>query len=308
MRKTIKEIIQTYKRIGSYKGVAKELSIHRGTVRKWVFKSKQPWGTYNWEGLNRGSTKPKIIHKLLASSEEDKIIKQREKTGSDVAKLKHEVLRNFGIIASESTLYRIIKDRRPDLIKDVLNYRRPKFQNGTAMRPRNTDKPGFMQADVKYVTPELSGLAFTCFEYAFIDIYSRYKLALVLPVLDESGMVLTLKYVLEQSPFKISYIQTDNGLENQSLFHKACIDNNITHYYIHKNSPNENAVIERSFRTDQDEFFFRLDKTPLDINELNMWFQQFLRYYNQDRLHFSLNFQTPLEVLEAFKKGGYNKS
>lgn len=85
-------------------------------------------------------------------------------------------------------------------------------------------------------------------------------------------------------------------------------ENKIDHYYIHKNSPNENAVIERAFRTDQDEFFFRLDQAPLDINELNMWFQKFLLYYNQDRLHFSLNFQTPLEVLESFKKGGYIKS
>jgi len=47
------------------------------------------------------------------------------------------------------------------------------------MRPRNTKTIGYFQADVKYVTPELSGLPYTTWEYAFIDIFSRYKLALI---------------------------------------------------------------------------------------------------------------------------------
>lgn len=307
MRKSIKEIVQTFKRSGSYTQAAKELGIDSRTVKKWVLKARQPWGTYQWRGLKRTSTKPKTTHKLLNFADESRIITLREQTGSDFRKLKHIVKRRFGIVVSPSTLYRIVKDKRPDLIKDVLNYRRPKFQNGYAMRPSNTSKPGYMQADVKYVTPELSGLTFTCFEYAFVDIYSRFKMALILPVLDESGMILTLKYVIEQAPFKIEYIQTDNGLENQLLFHKTCQENNINHYYVHKNSPNENAVIERSFRTDQDEFFFRLDKPPLDINELNLWFQKFLHYYNYERLHFSLDFNTPYEIVESFKKGDVQK-
>jgi len=65
------------------------------------------------------------------------------------------------------------------LLRKTLNYRRPRFQNGKAMRPRNTKTIGYFQADVKYVTPELSGLPYTTWEYAFIDIFSRYKLALI---------------------------------------------------------------------------------------------------------------------------------
>lgn len=308
MRRSIKEIVQVFKQTGSFKQAGKNLRIDRRTVKRWVLKTRQPWGTYQWRGVKRDSTRPKTIHRALNHAQESLVIKQREKTGSDTAKLKHELKRSFDIIVSESTIYRIIKFKRPDLLRDVLNYRRPKFQNGQSMRPRNTVKPGYLQADVKYVTPELSGLPYTCFEYGFVDIFSRFKMALILPVLDESGMILTLKYVAKEAPFELIYVQTDNGLENQQLFHKTCEENNITHYYIHKNSPNENAVIERSFRTDQDEFFFRLEKSPRDINELNMWFQKFLRYYNYERLHFSLNFNTPFETLEEFKKGGYIKS
>lgn len=252
-----------------------------------------------WRGIKRKSTKPHTTRTRLSEVQERTIIKVREKTGYDKRKLSFELQLRHGITVSASTIYRTIKKRSPFLLHDVSNYRRPQFQNGYAMRPRNTTQIGYFQMDVKYVTPELSGLPYTCFEYALIDIYSRYKLALILPVLDESGSILTVKYALEHAPFTIRYIQTDNGLEYQSQFDKVCEVTNIKHYYIHKNSPNENAVIERSFRTDQEEFFFRLQKPPSDINELNSWFQKFLLFYNEERPHFSLDFKTPLQVVEG---------
>lgn len=43
------------------------------------------------------------------------------------------------------------------------------------MHLKNTTTIGKLQMDVKYITPELSGLPHTCFEYAVVDIYSRYK-------------------------------------------------------------------------------------------------------------------------------------
>lgn len=303
MRKPIKEIINTFKNCHNYSEAGRRLGVDRRTVKHWVIKGRsilRP-GYFKSAGLKRNSTKPLNVHKLLSVYQEDRIIRLRKDLGYCREKLAVEA-RKIGIITSPSTAYRTIKNKKPELLGRIGNYRRPKFQNGTAMRPRNTDKPGSLQADVKYVTPELSGLPFTCFEYGFVDIFSRFKMALILPILDESGMVLTLKYVIEQAPFKISYIQTDNGLENQSLFHKACLDNNIKHYYIHKNSPNENAVVERSFKTDQDEFFFRLDQTPSDINELNLWFQTYLNRYNYERPHFGLNLMTPIETLEQYNQ------
>ena len=124
----------------------------------------------------------------------------------------------------------------------------------------------------------------------------------MLPVLDEAGSVITLRYALKTYPFHLYYVQTDNGLEFQRSFHQLCLDQGIDHHYIHKNSPNENAVIERSFRTDQDEFFYLLEQAPNDINELNLWFQRYLVTYNTVRPHMGINMHTPKEVIALYNK------
>lgn len=301
-RVKIKEIIHSYLFHKNYSESARELGINRKTVKRWVVRGTKLVGERpSYRLTSRKSTRPKNIHRILNSDIESKIIKIRTETGFDVRKLKYELLRRNNIDVSAPTIYRVIKRKRPNLIKETKNYMRPKFQNGKSQRPSNTTQPGYLQMDVKYVTPELSGLPYTAYEYGVIDVFSRFKMALILPVIDESGSILTMKYVLEQSPFKTIYVQTDNGWEFQRQFHKICEEAGLTHYYIHKSSPNENAVIERSFRTDQEEFFFRLETEPKDINELNMLFQKYLTWYNHDRIHMSLNFKTPTEILSEYK-------
>jgi len=97
-----------------------------------------------------------------------------------------------------------------------------------------------------------------------IDILFRYKVALVLPVQDKAGAILTLRHAVQTCPFPLRYIQTDNGWEFQRHFHQVSEEVGIQHYYIHKSSPNKNAVIERSFRTDEDEFFLLLAEPAED--------------------------------------------
>lgn len=166
------------------------------------------------------------------------------------------------------------------------------------MRPFNTKGLGYLQMDTKHVTPELSGLPFTVYEYAAIDIYSRYKLAVILPDISSESARMALEYFLKWFPFKVIYIQTDNGLEFQSEFDTFCKRKILDHYFIHKNSPNENAVIERSFKTDQDEFYFWLEKAPQHIGELNDWLQKFITDYNTWRPHQALDYKTPMEVVK----------
>ena len=186
------------------------------------------------------------------------------------------------------------------------------------MRPSNCPGLGYLQLDVKYVTPELSGLPYTCYLYAAIPTRrdSRYKVGLILPKLDEGGALLALYHATavfgisdQQFPFPLQYVQTDNGLEFQQRFHAKCAtavcgisDLQLEHFYIHKSSPNDNAVIERSFRTDEEEFFFWLKEAPQDHLELNTWRQAYLVTYNTIRPHMGINMLTPKEAIDLYQK------
>ena len=292
MRVPIKEIIKSFKVTGSASKTASDLGISRQTVYRWLRKCKGRYlNNLVWVGIKRKSTRPKTIHYKITSQTSLDIISLREDMHLGSRKIRFMLGASF----SERTIHRFLK--RKGKIAKQTNYRRPKFQNGHAMRPVNTKELGFLQMDTKHVTPELSGLASTVYEYAAIDIFSRFKLAVILPDISDESASLALQYFLKWFPFEIKYVQTDNGLEFQKTFDEFCFKKGIKHYFIHKNSPNENAVIERSFRTDQDEFYFWLEKQPIHIGELNTWLQKFIQKYNYIRPHQSLNYLPPSQVV-----------
>jgi putative transposase len=300
MRVPVREIVETWKASGeNYSETARQLGIDRRTVRRWTQRGRQPWGYVRWRGMARGSTAPKAPHRALSWEQEQQVVAWRKQTGYCREKLA-ALARQRGLVVSASTIQRLLVRR--GLVRTRPHRRRPRFQNGHAMRPSNTVALGYLQMDVKYVTPELSGLDYTCYQYAVIDILSRFKVALLLPVLDEAGAIIALRHAARQCPFPVRYVQTDNGLEFQRRFHQTCTELGIEHYYIHKNSPNENAVIERSFRTDEDEFFTLLEVEPLDINDLNRLFQRYLTTYNTVRPHMGLGMKTPKEVIALHHK------
>lgn len=299
-RREIREIIETWKACnGNYSETAERLGIDRRTVKKWVRQGRRTRGNVGWRGIERQSTTPKHPQRILTPVQERWLLSIRQETDFCSTKLS-AMAQEKGVTVSISTIHRLLK--RHGKLRPTHKRRRPLFQNGTFMRPANVPALGYIQMDVKHVTPELSGLPYTCFEYAAIDILSRYKVALLQPVLDEAGSIILLRYAVQSCPFPVKYLQTDNGLEFQRRFDEVCDKLGIEHYYIHKNSPRENAVIERSFRTDEDEFYLRLEERPEDINELNKWFQRYLIRYNTWRPHIGINMKRPKEVVDLYNK------
>jgi transposase InsO family protein len=289
MRLNPKEIIRRLKlNSGKIRQTARELGISPGTVINWRTRATSTLSrlTIRENGLERKSTAPITSRTHFTAADQDAITRLRKQTGHCAEKIVTEL----GLDCGHRAVHNFLKSK--GLIAEWGSRRRPFYQETTHMNVKNTIKPGYLQMDVKYITPELSGLTHTCFLYAIIDIYSRFKCGVILPLLDQSYSIEAARLLISQFPFKAVFIQTDNGLEFQERFHTCMLQElRLQHHHIHKSNPNENGVIERSFRTDEDEFFCflpRRQKRAKDMADLNSQYQEFLRFYNYDRYHLSL--------------------
>jgi transposase InsO family protein len=102
-------------------------------------------------------------------------------------------------------------------------------------------------------------------------------------------------HIRQAFPFRIHTIQTDNGHEFQTKFHWHCEDPGIRHVYIKPASPHLNGKVERSHRTDNQEFWQLVDY--VDDVDIRAKLKEWERYYNCHRPHPALNGKAPFEVL-----------
>ena len=289
-------IIRTLlKNNGQVRVTARELAISPSTVLNWRRRARtNSRGTrYLATTAKRHSTKPKTVRTTsLSAEQQDAVLKLRRERGIGAIK----IAASLQMPRKYKTIHRFLKKK--GLTAPTKNYRRPRYQETTHMQVKNTHAPGKLQMDVKYVTPELSGLVHTAYLYAIMDIYSRYKAGVILPAVDQALAIEALKYMAPTLPFSVDFVQTDNGLEFQSRF-KEFVTKELhwEHHHIHKSSPNENAVIERSFRTDEEEFFWRLEDRAQSIDDLNEQYQDYLYYYNNERVHLGIDLLTPVQKL-----------
>lgn len=293
------DLIRFYKQCTDIQKTALRFGVHRSTVHRWIIRARSAGPRYLCHtGLTRRYKAPSCKRqRILTADEQLAIGLTRERFGwcaeriTLYLKKEGKLRKSIGF----ATVYRLLKAK--GMIEATGSHRRPKFQDTVHMHLKNAKTVGKLQMDVKYVTPELSGLPHTTYKYAVIDIFSRYKMGIILPVLDMQYAILALESFLATMPFHADFIQTDNGLEFQSRFAAHCAKAGLEHHHIHKSAPNENAVIERSFRTDEEEFYFRLPHPPSDLAELNLWYQQYLLHYNTERIHLGLGFLTPAEIV-----------
>jgi transposase InsO family protein len=101
--------------------------------------------------------------------------------------------------------------------------------------------------------------------------------------------------VIEKFPFRIREIRTDRGHEFQAKFHWHVEDQSIRHVYIKPRSPQLNGKVERSHRSDQEEFYQLLNY--VDDQDLNKKLEVWEKFYNFSRPHGAFGGQAPYEIL-----------
>jgi transposase InsO family protein len=90
-------------------------------------------------------------------------------------------------------------------------------------------------------------------------------------------------------------VRTDNGHALQAKFHWHVEDQGIRHPYIKPRSPQLNGKVERSHRTNEEEFYQLLTyKDDVDLEEELAHCE---RIYNLSRLHGAFDGKAPYEAL-----------
>ena len=139
------------------------------------------------------------------------------------------------------------------------------------------------------------------YQYTAIDVVSKWRFIEAYSKLTQENSIDFVGNLLtkaKQKGIKIALIQTDNGHEFQRSFGEYLrgLGISLQHTWIH--TPDQNGVVERSHRTDEEEFYQETEIDYTDLGEINTKLKIWLEYYNTKRLHFALNFDTPEEYLE----------
>ena len=85
------------------------------------------------------------------------------------------------------------------------------------------------------------------------------------------------------------------GVATSSILQRSGTDRDIRHVYIKPRSPQLNGKVERSHRSDKEEFYQLLTYT--DDVDLNKKLEEWERFYNYDRPHGAFKGKTPYETL-----------
>jgi len=153
-----------------------------------------------------------------------------------------------------------------------------------------------IQVDVKFLTfIDKQGRKLKRYQYTAIDDATRIRALKIYPKHTQANAIRFVNYVIEQFPFRLHTIRTDNGHEFQAKFHWHLKDLGINHFYIRPATPRLNGKVERSHLTDKLEFYQLIDyKGDVDLaKKLRDW----EAFYNFLRPHAALNGKTPYERL-----------
>lgn len=267
----------------------REFNIPKSTFYCW----KKIYDTEGIDGLRNRKSTPKSHPKKTPDKVIQKILELRKCYQFGPERISMYLERFHDIKVSESTVYRALaKHGISRLSKSV-----PRRSIHTKRYAKSV--PGHhIQVDVKFVNlKDVEGKKVRRYQYTAIDDATRVRALKILPKHNQNAAIEFIDYVIEKFPFRIHTIRTDRGHEFQARFHWYVEDKGLCHVYIKPRSPQLNGKVERSHRTDQEEFYQLLTYT--DDVDLNRKLEAWEEFYNYNRPHTGIGGITPYEKLRS---------
>ena len=275
---------------------ARRYGIHRDTIYAWrqelTPRKPGPSGTVPWQ--TGEETEALVLQYKLA-------------TGHGPKRL-HVELANMGVAIGEKAIRGILE--RANL---VAHHRKKRAKQG---QPFYAPYPGYrLQVDTKAIPNGGDKRKADRYQFTAIDIASKIRF---LAVYDSLSNYNSIVFVREALAFyadigiTVGCVQTDNHGTFTNLYqggrHKAdhelrrvhpltqfLLDQGIEHKLSRPATPQHNGFVERSHRTDEEEFYHIVDVVELDNDQLQIAMKRWQNEHNHLRLHSSCNYQAPME-------------
>jgi transposase len=276
---TIRTGFHMYRTGVSPQEIARELSVHRATVYRWI-------KDFRYLGLERTLKKRSKAMARTQSRKITGIVKnricriRREKRDCCGEKIQYYYQKEYGEKVSISKIYEVLNERG----RIQRRYKKePKY--GEA--PVGTYDRDVVQGD----TVDFGGI----YAYTYVDTFNRQ--AFVDLELDlESYSGLASLGSLHKVFGDIYLLQTDGGPEFEGHFSKNVLQYAQKHRVSRPYKKNEQSYIESFNRTLRKECFGWCKYTVSELPSMLDSLEDFLRFYNSERPHLGLDMKTPNEV------------
>src|SRR3989344_6503581 len=265
----------------SMRKVAIRFGVEPSTISRWCKR-----GT-GWNQIKTKSSRPKTSPNALKKEIVEAIIEKRIGRRRCGQHIYHELKRE-GVTVSLPSVQRTLD--RLGFLKKRSPWKRP---HDYTERPAVISPGRLLETDTVHIMlPDGSRL----YVYTIIDLFSRWAYAEVVKRISGAESARFISKAKSIAPFEMKMIQTDNGAEFQKMFQFRIYKLKLTHRYSRVRQSNDQAHIERFNRTIQEEC---LDRTTQNLQDFRKAVRMYLPYYNNERIHMGINYQTPLEVLRS---------
>jgi len=290
--------------------VANRCGVHRSTIWRWQCKwralnanvqltndnrpTRLPGTQFRFAALkwriptlvSRPRTSPKAVDQRLV----ELVLAVRRQLKRCAEVVWHHLVTVRGIAISLSSVRRILKR------SGETSGRKRRVRSDNPRRPHVTRAGELVETDTIHHVDPKSGKRL--YYYTVIDLFTRMTYVSLAPKL---GPRLSAWAVLEAQAawgFRIAMVQSDNGPEYGRVFEQSMHAHGIATRHSRLHRPNDNAHIERFNRTIQTECigYYWNRSVPLQSQQAKL--TAYLEYYNNERVHLSLQLLTPTQMLQ----------
>lgn len=268
----------------SIRRAARYIGVEPSTVSRWVKKV----GWTNVRTIPTLSSRPHHHPNAVSWDVIRKITDARKERGR-CAEVVHRKVSNAGCSVSLSSVRRILD--RYGLTKKRSLWKR---YHAPVERPVVALPGDLVELDTIHIGPHRPGRLYI---YTLLDVFSRWAWAGVMLRINTHLSLRFVHAAQSQAQFSFRTLQSDHGSEFSTYFTENIQTQGVVHRHSRVRRPNDNAHLERFNRTIQEEC---LNKIPQNFNSYQKEIPEYIKYYNNERLHLALGFKTPQQVLRSY--------